>query len=78
MDGYEILFKNEKVISIKIIIIMMTCKGGGYHYPSEVFFLEDKPSAPDVFNSCWFIFRAHFETSLVMVSYCGYEIWRRK
>ena len=59
-DGYEILFENEKVISIKIIIMMMTCKGGGYHYPSQVFFQEDKPSAPDVFNSCWFIFRTHF------------------
>ena len=27
------------------------------------FFLEDKTSAPDVFSSCSFIPRAHFETS---------------
>ena len=44
--------------------------------PSEVFFsffLDDKTSAPDVFNSFSFFPRAHFETSLVMVSYYGYE-----
>ena len=48
-------------------------------YPSEVFlsfFLEDKTSAPDVFGSCSFIPHAHFETSSVMVSFYGYEIWR--
>ena len=31
------------------------------------FFLENKTSAPEVFNSCSFIPRADFETSLVMV-----------
>ena len=43
-----------------------------------IFFLDDKISGPDVFCSCSFIPRAHFETSLVMVSYYGYEIWRHK
>ena len=42
------------------------------------FFLDDKTSAPDVFSSCSFISRTHFETSLVMVSDFGYEIWRHK
>ena len=32
------------------------------------------PPVLDVFNSCSFILRAHFETSLVMVSSYGYEI----
>ena len=36
------------------------------------------PPVPDVFNSCSFIPRAHFETSLVMVSCYGYEIRRHK
>ena len=31
------------------------------------FFLENKTSAPEAFNSCSFIPRADFETSLVMV-----------
>ena len=42
------------------------------------FFPQDKTSVPDVFSSCSFIPRAHFETSLVMVSCYGKEIWRRK
>ena len=42
------------------------------------FFLEDKTSVPDVFSSCSFIPRAHFETSLVVVKCYGYEIWRHK
>ena len=42
------------------------------------FFLEDKTSAPDVFSSCSFILRAHFETSSVMVRYYGYELLRHK
>ena len=41
--------------------------GGG----SEFFFLDGKTSAPEVFSSCSFIPREHFETSLVMVSYYG-------
>ena len=41
-------------------------------------FLDDKTSAADVFRSCSFIPRAHFETSLEMVSYYGYDIWRLK
>ena len=51
--------------------------GGGCYPPLSfflVFFLHYKTSAPDVFNSCSFISRTHFETSLVMVSYEGYEI----
>ena len=39
-----------------------------------IFFLEDETSATDVYRSCSFIPRAHFKTSLVMVSYYGYEI----
>ena len=42
------------------------------------FFLNDKASAADVFSSCLFIPHAHLETSLVMVSYYGYEIWHHK
>ena len=38
------------------------------------FFLEDKTSAPDVFSSCSFILCAHFETSLMIISFYGYEI----
>ena len=38
-----------------------------------IFFLADKTSAPEVFSSCSFIPRAHFETSLMMVSYYGHE-----
>ena len=54
-----------------------TYKGGGGRgevvaTPSSevllIVFLDDKTSAPDVFSSCSFIPRAHFETSLVMVS----------
>ena len=47
--------------------------------PSEFFlsfFLDEKTSAPDVFTTCSFIPRAHFGTSLVIVSDYGYEIWR--
>ena len=42
------------------------------------FFLNDKTSTPEVFCSCSFIPCAHFETSLVTVSYYDYEIWRQK
>ena len=56
--------------------------GGWQPAPSEgflkFFFLKDKTSAPNDFGSYSFIPRAHFETSLVMVSYYGYEIWRHK
>ena len=37
-------------------------------------FLEDKTLALDVFSSCSFIPRAHFETSLEMVSFYFYKI----
>ena len=55
--------------------------GGGGGLPPPIplrcffsFFLEDKTSTPDVFNSFSFFPRTHFETSLVKVSYYGYEI----
>ena len=51
--------------------------GGVGMLPLKVFLsflLEDKTSAPDVFSSCSFIPRAHFESSSVMVSFYGYEI----
>ena len=52
--------------------------GGGVGMPPLKvflsFLLEDKTSAPDVFSSCSFIPRAHFESSSVMVSFYGYEI----
>ena len=57
-----------------------TFKGGGgegCQPPRKVFlsfFLEDKPSAPDVFGRCSLIPRTLFETSSVMVSCYGYEI----
>ena len=49
--------------------------------PSKVFrssFLDDKTSTPDVFSSYLFIPQTHFETSLVLVSFYGYDIWRHK
>ena len=46
-----------------------TRRGGGVVV--EIF-LDDKTSASDFFNSCSFIPHAHFETSLVMVSYYSY------
>ena len=55
-------------------------RGGGRH-PLRFFwflFQGDKTSAPEVFCSCSFIHRAHFETRLLMVSYYGYNIWRHK
>ena len=55
-------------------------KGGCCHSLWDFcdFFLDDKTSAPDVFSGCLFIPCAHFETSLVMVGYYGFEIWRHK
>ena len=58
----------------------VTYKGGGEGWmppPYKVFlsfFLEDKTSVPDVFSSCLFIPRAHFETGLLMASCYDYEI----
>ena len=48
--------------------------------PSEVFwsfFQDNETSASNVFRSCSFIPRAHFETSLLMVSHYGYECEER-
>ena len=42
------------------------------------FFLGDKTLLPNVFSSCSFTPYAHFQTSLVMIRYYGYEIWRHK
>ena len=56
--------------------------GGGWLPPIRkvflIFFIGDKTSAPYVFSSGSFIPHARFETSLAMVSYYGYEIWRHK
>ena len=63
------------------ILLTLSQTGGGGGGGAEVFlsiFLEDKESAPDVFSSCSCISRAHFEASLVMVSFYGYEIRRHK
>ena len=38
------------------------------------FFPDDKTLAPNVFSSCSFIPRAHFEKGLLVVSYYDYEI----
>ena len=38
------------------------------------FVLPDKTSAHDVFSSCSFISRTHFESSSVTVSFYGFEI----
>ena len=48
----------------------------GCHPASEVFlsfFLVDTTSVSDISSSCSFIPHAHFETSLVIVSYYGYD-----
>ena len=53
-----------------------TCRGGGgggEWLPATLrvfcfFSPDDKTSAPEVFCSCSFILRVHFETGLVMVS----------
>ena len=49
------------------------CKGQGVS-----FFLADKLSVPDIFSSCFFMPHTHFETSLVMVSCYGHDIWHHK
>ena len=38
------------------------------------FLPDDQTSAPDVFSRCSFIPLTHFEPSLVMVGFYGYEI----
>ena len=49
-------------------------KGAGGWMIFLGFLLGDKTSAPDVFSSCSFIRRVHFESSSVMVRFYGYEI----
>ena len=76
----------HKVHCIKLILGRTGKRGGGggeggCHPVSDVFlrfFLDNQTSAYDVFSSRSFIPRTHFETSLLMVSYYGYEIWRHK
>ena len=70
-----------RLVSSGVLILGRTTRGGcqppPFPPPPEVFskfFLEDKTSAPAVFISCLFIPRTHFEASLVMVDYYGYEI----
>ena len=43
-----------------------------------VFSLYNQTSAAEPFSSCSFIPLAHFETSLMMIRYYSYEIWRHK
>ena len=64
-----------------VYFLTLGCKQGrvrvGCHPLSEVFlsfFLDNKPSAPDVFSSCSFTPLTHFETCLIMVSHYGYDI----
>ena len=55
-------------------------EGGDCHTPLRffwVFFEDDKTSAPDIFSSCP-LSLARIETSSVMVSFYGFEIWRHK
>ena len=74
----------SSVISCTLVLTLGRSTGGGggrggCHPPLRLFwffFLDDKTSASEVFCSSLFIPRAHPETSLVMVSYYGYEIWR--
>ena len=73
----------SSVISCTLVLTLGRSRGGGgegWLPPSSkvilIFFLDDKTSASEVFCSSLFIPRAHSETSLVMVSYYGYEIWR--
>ena len=47
--------------------------GGAPHKVFLNFLLKNKTSAPEVFCRCSFILRAHFETSVVIVSCYGYE-----
>ena len=61
------------------VLTLGRTREGGWMPPPQgfsvfFFFLEDKTSVPDVFSSCSFIPRAHFEISLVMVSCYDYEI----
>lgn len=58
------------------VLTMGRTRRDGCHPASEVFlsfFLVDKTSVSDISNSCSFIPHAHFETSLVIVSYYGYD-----
>ena len=63
--------KKEWITLNYITPIMFDWGGSSW---GDDFFLDDKTSAPEVFCSCSFILRAHFETSLLMVKYYGYEI----
>lgn len=76
--------RSLKILSgLGLKLILTLRRTGGWHPTSEVFFiyflvlfffLNDKTLASVVFSSCLFSPRAHFKTSLVMVSYYGYDI----
>ena len=75
--NFFIWSKRDKCILFEPSDVQVGGGGAASSDPSEVFFsffLDDKTSAPDVFNSFSFFPRTHFETSLVMVSYYRYEI----
>ena len=63
------------VLTKMMLRINLTARGGG---GGVCLPQKDKTSAPKVFSRCSFIPRAHFETSLVMVSCYGYAIRRHK
>lgn len=68
-------YKNNIYVLITTIIVVHI-RRDGCHPASEVFvsfFVDDKTSAPDIFRSCSFVPDVHFETSLVIVSYYGYD-----
>ena len=48
-------------------------RGKVHATPFLSFVLPDKTSAHDVFSSCSFISRTHFESSSVTVSFYGFE-----
>ena len=83
LEGRGLFFSLwSSVISCTLVLTLGRSRGGGEGWlpPSSkvilIFFLDDKTSASEVFCSSLFIPQAHSETSLVMVSYYGYEIWR--
>ena len=77
--SYEFHSKISGFITLNPRIGSTRGRGGEIRVRVRVFLiffsLDDKTySAPEDFSSCLFIPRTHFETSLVMVSYYGYEI----
>ena len=78
-DAISNLLPGTSAIAIIYKLLTLGRIGGWFpplpeFFSEFFFFLDDKTSAADVFSSCLFITRAHFETRLVMVIYYGYEI----